>query len=93
MTFEELNQKPMTEFMRTYFKGVFIATERYEFQEDHEKMMNREYDLPGIGRLLIASPNLLPKVHLNEAIKLYDASMLTTLFQTGLSWIKGKTCS
>lgn len=78
--FEELNQKTMTEFMRTYFEGILIATGSYDFHEGQEKIKNKEFDLLGIGRPFIANPNLIQKLHNNETINLYDASMLNTLF-------------
>ncbi|MCW8452769.1 alkene reductase [Fluoribacter dumoffii] len=79
VTFEELNQKTMTEFMRTYFKGILIATGSYDFEEGQEKIKNGEFDLLGIGRPFIANPDLIQKLHNHQTIKPYDASMLTTL--------------
>ncbi|ASQ46712.1 alkene reductase [Legionella clemsonensis] len=78
--FESLNQQTMTDFMRTYFEGVLIATGSYDFQEGEEKIKNEEFDLLGIGRPFIANPNLIRKLQNNETITPYDASMLTTLF-------------
>jgi 2,4-dienoyl-CoA reductase-like NADH-dependent reductase (Old Yellow Enzyme family) len=79
-TFEALHQKTMTEFMRTYFEGILIATGGYDFEEGQEQIKNEAFDLLGIGRPFIANPDLIQKLHNNETIRPYDASMLTTLF-------------
>ena len=79
-TFAELNNKTMTQFLRTHYKGILIACGSYSLEEASEKIQTKQFDLIAIGRPFIANPDLIKRIKQNNPLTLYDASLLTTLY-------------
>jgi 2,4-dienoyl-CoA reductase-like NADH-dependent reductase (Old Yellow Enzyme family) len=78
--FAELDDKTMTEFIRTYYHGTVIACGGYSFEEAGTGIQKNSFDLIAFGRPFIANPDLITHLQLNQQVKSYEASMLSTLF-------------
>ena len=80
LTYPELNELTMTQFIRQHYQGNLIACGGYSYQSAEHAIKNKQFDLVAMGRPFIANPDLINKLVSNEAIKSYNPEMLTTLF-------------
>ena len=79
-TFPELNNKSMTEFMRTHYHGTLIACGSYSPESAAEGISNKNFDLIAFGRPFIAHPDLIHRLQTQQTLNSYDVSMLETLY-------------
>ena len=79
-TFQELQDKTMTSFMREHYHGNLIACGSYTLADAAQRISQQEFDLIAIGRPFIANPDLIQLLEAGEMLKPYDASMLNTLY-------------
>ncbi len=78
--FPELQDRNMTAFLRSLYKGKLIACGSYQFSQAQEGIAKNLFDLVAIGRPFIANPDLIELLKTGQPLKTYDVSMLNTLF-------------
>ena len=78
--FSELNNKTMTEFIRTYYKGSLIACGSYDFLEAAQGIDDKQFDLIALGRPFIANPDLINRLQNKQEIIAYQDTMLNALY-------------
>lgn len=80
VTFKELNNQTMTEFMRAHYTGTLIGCDGYQFDEAVEHIQHKKtFDLLGVGSRFIANPDLIAKVRDEKPLRAYHPDMLTAL--------------
>lgn len=79
ITFPELDDLTMTQFMRKYYRGNLIACGGYTFQEAEQHILKNDFDLIAMGRPFIANPDLISKLKNEALIEPYQPSMLEAL--------------
>lgn len=79
VTFAELNNQTMTNFMRSNYHGNLIAAGGYELEQAQAAIEAGLFDLVAIGRPFIANPDLINQLKLGNPLKDYHADMLATL--------------
>lgn len=77
--FQELDNKTMSEFIRTYYDGNLIASGGYTVQQACQSIMENKFDLIALGRPFIANPDLIERIKNSLTLKSYDPTMLKTL--------------
>lgn len=78
--FPELNNLPMTAFIRMHYQGTLVACGSYSINQAALAIANKEFDLIAIGRPFIANPNLIEIIKNNGPLKDYDSGMLKELY-------------
>lgn len=79
ITFPELNNLNMTDFMRQHYRGTLIGCGSYDFDTALDAIENNKFDLIAIGRPFLANPDLIKRYQSQQALIPYEASMLETL--------------
>ncbi len=74
--YPELDNKTMTDFIRSVYNGTVIASGGYNLDSAKSKIDKKECDLVAIGRLFISNPNLILNLKTDNALIDYDKSML-----------------
>lgn len=77
--FEGLENKTMTQFLRTYYHGTLIAAGGYDVKRAEVAIEEKQFDLVAMGRPFIANSDLVHRLMNDEEIRAYDNSMLATL--------------
>ncbi len=78
--FPELDNKTMTDFVRSRFRGTLIAAGGYDDQSANLKIKDKHFDLIAFGRPFIANPDLIKIIEKNLLWGGYDVKMLATLY-------------
>ncbi|WP_276754789.1 alkene reductase [Pseudoalteromonas marina] len=78
-TFESLEGKTTSEFLRAGYKGVLVGVGSYSFESAKEAINEGKFDLIAIGRPLIANPDYISKVTNGEELVPYSDEMLAEL--------------
>ena len=79
VTFSELGNKTMTQFIREHYTGFVIASGGYTAESAEQQMMNNEFDLVAFGKPFIANPDLVFRLKNNLNLIQYESSMLDTM--------------
>lgn len=79
VTYPELEDKTMTRFIRSYYKGIVVACGSYTLDKAREWLLENQLNLIAIGRPFIANPDLIARLKEETALKNYNDSMLETL--------------
>ena len=77
--FPELDNKTMTEFLRSHYQGTLIASGMYSLEIAETQINNDDFDLIAIGRPFIANPDFIERSKAEKPLIQYDAEMLKTL--------------
>lgn len=77
--FPELENKTMTQFMRTHYQGTLIASGGYNLEKATHQIEENSFDLIAIGRPFIANPDLITRVKNKNSLIPYDGEMLKVL--------------
>jgi len=78
-TFESLEGKTTSAFLRAGYKGVLVGVGSYSFESAKEAINEGKFDLIAIGRPLIANPDYISKVTNGEELVPYSDEMLAEL--------------
>ncbi|MGB1029964.1 MAG: alkene reductase [Pseudoalteromonas marina] len=78
-TFESLEGKTTSEFLRAGYKGTLVGVGSYSFESAKEAINEGKFDLIAIGRPLIANPDYISKVTNGEELVPYSDEMLAEL--------------
>lgn len=78
--FPELENKTMTAFIRSHYKGTVIACGGYHFEQAEKEIKQNHFDLIAIGKSFIANHDLMDLVKYKKPIKPYDVAMLNHLY-------------
>lgn len=78
--FKELNDMTMTAFIRSYYRGMVVATGSYTLESALQGISQGDFDLVAMGRPFIANPDLINRMQENLTLNNYDVSMLSTLY-------------
>ena len=78
-TFESLEGKTTSEFLRAGYKGTLVGVGSYSFETAKQAINKDEFDLIAIGRPMIANPDYITKITKGEALTPYSEEMLTEL--------------
>jgi len=78
-TFESLEGKTTSEFLRAGYKGTRVGVGSYSFESAKEAINEGKFDLIAIGRPLIANPDYISKVTNGEELVPYSDEMLAEL--------------
>ena len=79
VTFPELGQLTMAEFMRKHYSGTLIAAGSYDLDAACHGISTGQFDLVAFGRPFIANPDLVTKIRTGAPLIKYDVKMLDTL--------------
>ncbi|EAW26396.1 Oxidoreductase, FMN-binding protein [Alteromonadales bacterium TW-7] len=78
-TFESLEGKTTSAFLRAGYKGVLVGVGSYSFESAKDAINEGKFDLIAIGRPLIANPDYISKVTNGEELVPYSDEMLAEL--------------
>ncbi|GAA60862.1 oxidoreductase, FMN-binding [Pseudoalteromonas sp. BSi20652] len=78
-TFDSLEGKTTSEFLRAGYKGTLVGVGSYSFETAKEAINDGKFDLIAIGRPLIANPDYISKVANGEELVPYSDEMLAEL--------------
>jgi N-ethylmaleimide reductase len=78
-TFESLEGKTTSAFLRAGYKGVLVGVGSYSFESAKAAINEGKFDLIAIGRPLIANPDYISKVTNGEELVPYSDEMLAEL--------------
>ena len=78
-TFESLEGKTTSAFLRAGYKGTLVGVGSYSFESAKEAINEGKFDLIAIGRPLIANPDYISKVTNGEELVPYSDEMLAEL--------------
>ncbi len=78
--YSELHDLTMSEFVRKHYQGIVIGCGSYTLDTAEMAVENNQVDLVAMGRPFIANPDLISLLLTKAEIKLYDVSMLQTLY-------------
>ena len=78
-TFESLEGKTTSEFLRAGYKGTLVGVGSYSFESAKAAINEGKFDLIAIGRPLIANPDYISKVSNGEELVPYSDEMLAEL--------------
>lgn len=78
--FPELSNMTMSEFIRKYYHGNFIACGSYTVETAAQGITNNNFDLVAMGRAFIANFDLIKRLKNKENLRNYDSMMLDTLY-------------
>lgn len=78
-TFESLEGKTTSEFLRAGYKGTLVGVGSYSFESAKDAINEGKFDLIAIGRPLIANPDYISKVTNGEELVPYSDEMLAEL--------------
>ena len=78
-TFESLEGKTTSAFLRAGYKGTLVGVGSYSFESAKEAINEGKFDLIAIGRPLIANPDYISKVSNGEELVPYSDEMLAEL--------------
>ena len=78
-TFESLEGKTTSEFLRAGYKGTLVGVGSYSFESAKAAINEGKFDLIAIGRPLIANPDYISKVTNGEELVPYSDEMLAEL--------------
>ncbi|KAF7780873.1 hypothetical protein PMAN_a1979 [Pseudoalteromonas marina] len=78
-TFESLEGKTTSAFLRAGYKGVLVGVGSYSFESAKAAINEGKFDLIAIGRPLIANPDYISKVSNGEELVPYSDEMLAEL--------------
>ena len=78
-TFESLEGKTTSEFLRAGYKGTLVGVGSYSFESAKEAINDAKFDLIAIGRPLIANPDYISKIANGEELVPYSDEMLAEL--------------
>lgn len=76
--YTELNNKSMTEFIRSLYRGTLIASGSYSINAAFNGIKQKMFDLIAIGRLHIANHDLIFKIKNKKHLIPYEQKMLFT---------------
>ena len=76
VTYSGLNNKTMTDFLRTYYFGNLIASGGYNQETAQFGLSNNNFDLIAFGRPFIANPNLVNILQARGQLIPYTPDML-----------------
>jgi len=74
--FSELENKSMTDFLRSYYDGTLIASGGYIAEKAADCIYNNKFDLIALGRPFIANYNLISLLKNQQQLKQYNPEML-----------------
>lgn len=80
LRYEHLNNKTMTEFMRSCYTGTLVASGNYDLQSAQSGINNKHFELVAIGRPFIANPELINNIKNGLPLKEYIPEMLARLY-------------
>ena len=78
-TFESLEGKTTSAFLRAGYKGTLVGVGSYSFESAKDAINEGKFDLIAIGRPLIANPDYISKVTNGEELVPYSDEMLAEL--------------
>ena len=78
-TFESLEGKTTSAFLRAGYKGTLVGVGSYSFESAKAAINEGKFDLIAIGRPLIANPDYISKVSNGEELVPYSDEMLAEL--------------
>lgn len=78
-TFDSLEGKTTSEFLRAGYKGTLVGVGSYSFETAKEAINNDKFDLIAIGRPMIANPDYITKIEQGKALTPYSEDMLSEL--------------
>lgn len=78
-TFESLEGKTTSAFLRAGYKGTLVGVGSYSFESAKAAINEGKFDLIAIGRPLIANPDYISKVTNGEELVPYSDEMLAEL--------------
>ena len=78
-TFDSLEGKTTSEFLRAGYKGTLVGVGSYTFESAKEAINDAKFDLIAIGRPLIANPDYISKIANGEELVPYSDEMLAEL--------------
>lgn len=78
-TFESLEGKTTSAFLRAGYKGTLVGVGSYSFESAKEAINEGKFDLIAIGRPLIANPDYISKVTNGQELVPYSDEMLAEL--------------
>ena len=78
-TFESLEGKTTSAFLRAGYKGTLVGVGSYSFESAKDAINEGKFDLIAIGRPLIANPDFISKVTNGEELVPYSDEMLAEL--------------
>lgn len=79
VVYPELEDKTMTRFIRSYYKGTVVACGSYTLDSARQWLNENELNLIAIGRPFIANPDLVSRLKAQIELKDYHDSMLEVL--------------
>lgn len=79
VTFPELGELTMTQFIREHYRGTLIAAGSYDIESACRGVKEQQFDLVAFGRPFIANPDLITRIRLGQTLIKYDTKMLDTL--------------
>jgi N-ethylmaleimide reductase len=77
--YPELEDKSMTDFVRSKFQGTVITSGGYNYDSACAGISANKFDLIAFGRPFIANPDLIKKIKSETPWVAYDPTMLSQL--------------
>lgn len=77
--YKALSNKTPTEFLRSHYKKIIIASGGYNFSSAEQGINNNLFDLIAFGRSFIANPDLVERLKQNKSLNEYNPEMLKDL--------------